>query len=448
MTDPIGQPHPLGAILAGKPPRRDTFDGWQHYRANRRAFVPAPVLTLDQWRSLSPRQRALHDLHRTATHANLPLQETPMALKVSRLLSRRILGNALQRTAATWPGVIVGGWGYQGKTETACEVAAEFEDTWLEMNDFVNPGLQRGVRALHAPVAYVQTPVKATPKSTCEAILAFFGASTENMTLPQLIRQVAGALDDHGVLVLILDDITRLRLHRVDDQDTFDLVRAFMSMNVTLVLVGVDIVGSNLLRRASWDKRSRQWAMPPAAGGRVHGLEITQTERWFDFVEMERFRSTTPAQIQAFHDHLVGLESSLRLFNAAPGMLTGGSMPEYLMRRTNGVIGMLDRLLRGGADEAMDSGRELLDEELLDRIVVSLDDPGRDPGAGEVPRSRQPPRLRQRPANPRPRDPAAGGATRSSTTTAPCPRRQGPDRWTTCLPPHCPAAWSHCRARA
>ncbi|GAA2125166.1 hypothetical protein GCM10009759_77150 [Kitasatospora saccharophila] len=91
MSDSTGQAHPLGAILAGKPPRRDTFAGWQHYRANRRAFVPAPVLTLEQWQALSPRRQVLHDLHRTATHVNLPLQETPMALKISRLLSRRIL---------------------------------------------------------------------------------------------------------------------------------------------------------------------------------------------------------------------------------------------------------------------------------------------------------------------------------------------------------------------
>ncbi|WP_241002462.1 AAA family ATPase [Streptomyces sp. CB01881] len=386
MTDATGRPHPLSAILAGKPPRRDTFDGWQHYRANRRAFEPAPVLTLDQWRALSPRGRALHDLHRTATHVNLPLQETPMAMKVSRLLSRRILGNALQRTAATWPGVMVGGWGYQGKTETVCEVAAEFEDTWLEMNGFVNPGARPGVRALHAPVAYVQTPVTATPKGLCEAILGFFGAPTKGLTLPQLVRQVAAALDDHGVLVLILDDITRLRLHRVDDQDAFDLVRAFMSMNVTLVLVGVDIAGSGLLRRASWDKRGKQWVMPAMEGGRVHGLEVTQTERRFDFVELDRFRYTTPAHIQAFHNHLVGLESGLRLFNAGPDMLVGGGMPEYLMRRTGGVVGLLNRLIEDGAHEAMDSGRELIDEELLDGIVLSLDDPGRDPAAGEVPR--------------------------------------------------------------
>lgn len=384
MTDPE-QPHPLSAILSGKPPRRDTFDGWQHYRANRRAFVPAPPLTLDQWRALSPRGRALHDLHRTATHVNLPLQETPMALKVSRLLSRRVFGNALQRTAATWPGVIVGGWGYQGKTETVCEVVADFEDTWLEMNNFVNPHLPRGTRALHAPVAYVQTPVTATPKSTCEAILSFFGATTKGLTLPQLVRQVAGALDDHGVLVLILDDITRLRLHRADDQDTLDLIRAFMSMNVTLVLVGVDIVGSGLLRRARWDQRGRQWVMPATAGNRIHGLEVTQTERRFDFVDLDRFHYTTPAQIQAFHDHLRGLEAGLRLFKARPGMLAEGTMPEYLMRRTDGVVGLLNRLAEAGAQEAMDTGRELIDEELLDQVVLSLDDPGRDPDAGEVP---------------------------------------------------------------
>ncbi|MFI1168587.1 hypothetical protein ACH4UM_34720 [Streptomyces sp. NPDC020801] len=42
-------------------------------------------------------------------------------------------------------------------------------------------------------------------------------------------------------MALILDDITRLRMHRADDQDTLGLIRTFVSMNVTLILVGVDI---------------------------------------------------------------------------------------------------------------------------------------------------------------------------------------------------------------
>jgi len=48
-----------------------------------------------------------------------------------------------------------------------------------------------GTRDLHAPVAYVQTPVTAKPKSTCKAILGFYGADTKNMDLPDLVRQVA-----------------------------------------------------------------------------------------------------------------------------------------------------------------------------------------------------------------------------------------------------------------
>ncbi|WP_406208411.1 TniB family NTP-binding protein [Kitasatospora sp. NBC_01560] len=384
MTAPLPL-NPLAGLLASKPPRRDTFEGWQYYRSMRRAFVPAPRLSLDEWRSMSPRQRSLHNLLRTATHVNLPLQETPMSLKVARLVQRRISNNALKVTAATWPGVMISGWGYQGKTETVCEVAADFEDSWQDLNEFMNPGVTPGTRALHAPVAYVQTPVTAKPKSTCEAILHFFGANTKNLTLPQLVRQVAGSLDDHGVRVLILDDITRLRLHRADDQDALDLVRAFMSMNVTLILIGVDIVGSGLLRGAKWDKRERQWVVPPPENARIHGLEVTQTERRFELVELDRFRYTTPHDIQAFHDYLGGLEDGLRLFKAEPGMLTEGGMPEYLMRRTGGVVGLLNRLIEDGAKEAIDGGRELLDEDLLDEIIISLDDPGRDPEAGEVP---------------------------------------------------------------
>ncbi|MGW5660688.1 hypothetical protein ACWEWG_11355 [Streptomyces sp. NPDC003758] len=55
------------------------------------------------------------------------------------------------------------------------------------------------------------------------------------------------------------------------------------------------------------------------------------------------------------------------------------------MRRTDGVVGLLERLIEEGAQEAMDSGRELLDEGLLDEIILSLDDPGRDPATGEIP---------------------------------------------------------------
>jgi hypothetical protein len=373
-------------VLPGPPPVRETLAGWQQWRTTRGSFTPAPHLDLATWQAMPPRRRMLHDLHRAATHANLPLQQTPMSQAVTRVLRGRIETNALKHKPSTRAGVMITGGGYQGKTETACEVAADFEDAWLELHHHLNPAAVAGTRDLHAPVAYVQTPVTAKPKSTCKAILGFYGADTRNMDLPDLVRQVAASIRDHGTKALLLDDITRLRMHRADDQDVLDLIRAFMSMHVTLVLIGVDIPGSGLLREGRHDPRTGQWTFPPSRHAGVHGLEATQTERRFDLVELDRFRYDTPAQITAWTRHLAGIEQQLRLMGADPGMLTDGTMPEYLYRRTSGVAGLLERLIEDGCREAIDTGTERLDQAVLDNVALSLPDiRSRDAEAGEIP---------------------------------------------------------------
>ncbi|MBN1171082.1 MAG: AAA family ATPase [Micromonosporaceae bacterium] len=380
--DPARDDAPSSFILPGPITDRETVEGWQRWRRTRHAFVPAPRLSTADYRRLSPRKRHLHDLHRAATHANLPLQDTPMSLAVTRIMRSRLQTNALKHKPTTRAGLMITGGGYQGKTETACEIAAAFEDAWLDLHHHLNPNALPGTRDLHAPVAYVQTPVTAKPKSTCEAILDFFGADHHKMTLPQLTRAVRSSLHDHGVRALLLDDITRLKMHRADDQDTLDLLRAFMSMHTTLVLIGVDIPGSGLLREGRHDPRTGQWVLPPPAGDEAS----TQTERRFDLIRLEPFRYDTPQNIAAWVAHLAGLEHHLRLLKAAPGTLTDGAMPEYLFRRTAGVVGLLERLVEDGCTEALDTGAETLTENLLDTITINLgNDPTRDPAAGEIP---------------------------------------------------------------
>ncbi|MEU4341828.1 TniB family NTP-binding protein [Nocardia sp. NPDC023852] len=207
-------------ILPGQVPDRETAEGWRQWRLARYSFVPAPQISLDEYRLMSPWRRQLHDLHRAATHANLPLQETPMSAELARLMRGRLQTNALKHKSTTRAGLMITGGGYQGKTETACEIAAAFEDAWLDLHAQLNPDALPGTRDPHIPVTYVQTPVTAKPKSTCHAILDFFGADHKGMNMPQLTRQVRASLHDHGTRVLILDDITRLKLHRADDQDT------------------------------------------------------------------------------------------------------------------------------------------------------------------------------------------------------------------------------------
>ncbi|MFD0393464.1 hypothetical protein ACFQ3Z_17030 [Streptomyces nogalater] len=92
-------------------------------------------------------------------------------------------------------------------------------------------------------------------------------------------------------------------------------------------------------------------------------------------------------------------------------MLTGGRMPEYIYRRTGGVVGLIERLIEDGASLAMDTGIEEITEELLDRVIIRTQHPKRDRAAGEegeVPR----PFRRRRQSR------AADRATPSSTTRA------------------------------
>lgn len=376
----------IAELILGEYPPRDTYAGWQHFRTHWGLLVPSPVISLQQWPTIPESRRTDYDLYRQLTNANLPLQDTPMHHKVAQLIRRRLKGNTMKKDDPTRAGVMVSGWGNYGKTVSACSAGAVFEDNWLKVHSYLNPAALPCSRDLHTPVVYVSTPVTATPKSLCASILGFFRALTrKSATLPELVRQVADSLHDNGVKALILDDISRLRMHRADDQDVLDLIRAFMSLNVTLILIGVNISGIGLLREAKWNKRTRQWEMPPLESTRIHGLEITQTEHRFELIELDRFRYTTRQQIQAFVNHLQGIEQHLRLLNAKEGMLTGGTMPEYLMRRTGGVVGLLGRLLEDGAHEAIESGKELIDESLLDEIVLRRDEPEQAPDEPVIP---------------------------------------------------------------
>ncbi|MEU6392210.1 TniB family NTP-binding protein [Streptomyces sp. NPDC046939] len=388
-------------ILGSRPPL-DTYAGWQHYRANCGLLIPASKISPRRWSMLPESRQYDYDLYRELTNANLPLQDTPMHDKVGRLIRRRLSGNTRKRDDQTRAGVMISGWGNYGKTASVRSAGAVFEDQWLKLHSSLNPGALPGTRDLHAPVVYVSTPVTATPKSLCASILGFFRAPIrKGTTLPELVRHVADSVHDHGVKTLILDDISRLRMHRADDQDVLDLMRAFMSLDVTLILTGVNIPGIGLLREATWNKTTRQWEMPPLESTRIHGLEITQTEHRFELIELDRFRYVTSEQIQAFVDHLEGIEQHLRLLNAKKGMLTAGTMPEYLMRRTGGVVGLLGRLLEDGAQEAMESGKELINQSLLDEIVLRRDEITQPPDEPVIPADLQTAVKRRRAKRPR-----------------------------------------------
>jgi AAA domain len=399
-SEPAGGGNPvIPFLLAGPQPDRTRAEGWQQWRAARGTFTPAPRLTIAEYQELSPRGRALHDLHRTATHVNLRLQETPMSRKVSDLMRGRLQNNAVKFTPGTRDGLMINGDGFHGKTETACHAAAEFEDLWRDIRRQLAPGPLPGTRDVFVPVAYCRLPVKATPKALCKTILDIYG-DPHPTTLHDLVRSVRDAVRDHATTALLIDDITRLKLHRGDDQDTLDLIRELMDLGATLVLIGVDIPGSGLLGSARPDPASGQWAFTGAHGDAA----ATQTSRRFDLADLGPFDYTTADGMTAFIEHLAGIEDQLRLLRSFDGMLTAGEMPEYIYRRTHGVVGLIRRLIEDGCARAISTGEERLTRELLAATPIRLPNLGDlDPDAGEVPdipaNAGPEPEKRRRPRN-------------------------------------------------
>ncbi|WP_395298011.1 AAA family ATPase [Kitasatospora hibisci] len=376
------------SFLPGPPLDRTRWESWQRWRRTRDSFVPAPILLPADYARMSPRQRRIYDLHRLATHSSLPVQATPMSEAVAWLVRARIEDGAFSHKSGTRTGVMVNGGGAQGKTETVCEALAGFEDEWLTLNQQINPDAMPGTRDLLAPVAYVRCPVKATPISTCQRILDFYGEDHKGMRLEDLVRTVNSAIVDHATKALVIDDITRLKLHREADQDVLDLIREMMSMPVTLILVGVGIPTSGLLRDGRRDPVTKQWLFPPVKdrGRSPNAHAATQHERRFELIDLAPFSYDTPEQIAAWTAHLRSLEGCLRLLSDTDGMLTTGGMPEYLFRRTNGVVGLLEKLIQTGCRQAIQSGVEHLTIDGLGQCTLSPTDlPDLDAGSGEQP---------------------------------------------------------------
>lgn len=385
----MNAPYDGPSFLPGPPIDRTTWEGWRRWCATRNVFIPAPVLMATEFALKSKRQKRLYNLHRLATHSSLPVDVTPMSERVADAVLARVEDGAFSHKACTRGGIMVNGDGAQGKTETVCEALAVFEETWMALNNYMNPDAMPGTRDLVAPVAYVRCPVKATPISTCQRILDFYGEDYKGMRLEDLVRTVKTAIVEHATRALVIDDITRLKLHREADQDVLDLIREMMSMPVTLILVGVGIPTSGLLREGRRDPKTLEWIYQPIKdrGRSPNDHAAGQHERRFQIVDLDPFRYTDGPEMAAWLNHLARLEGHLRLLNETEGMLTGDDMPEYLFNRTGGVVGVLEKLIQHGCRRAIEDKSERLTKELFNQFTVTPGDmPDLDAESGEQPK--------------------------------------------------------------
>jgi hypothetical protein len=148
-----------------------------------------------------------------------------MSRKVSELMRGRLQNNAVRLAPGTRDGLMISGGGFQGKTETACRAAAEFEDLWRDICRQFLPAPAAGTRDVFVPVAYCRLPVRATPKGLCKAILDIYG-DPHPPTLHDLVRADALSEDTRAKGMNELRDLGLVTVRRVPvNPDDFDLER-------------------------------------------------------------------------------------------------------------------------------------------------------------------------------------------------------------------------------
>jgi hypothetical protein len=367
MTVPV-----VPAEWLAEPPVLDdisTVDGWQHYVAHHDQYRGPALLSRTDYDRLPAGHRGLYDMARRVAIANLPRRTTPMGQAIMDEIGVTLQANTLNLTPGVRTGLFLSADAGLGKSTLVRQIAVMFD---REMRDFAQfrPGIS-GNRDRWIPVAWVNVPPKVTIGGLCRDILAYYGeVPRRSAREPELTARVRQVIAECGTRLLVLDDITRLKMHREADQNAADFIRALMETGATILGIGVNVEQSGLLYEGHASTRNRRL--------------LTQTRRRFTVHTLGSFTDETGEAFTGWLAHLKGIEEDLPLLDKATGMLTSNDTPAYLLRRTGGVIGTLTRLMTeaslrvlGQCPTGPGTG-EYLTREVLD--AVTLDHAAENPG--------------------------------------------------------------------
>lgn len=307
-----------------------TVEGWQRYVEHRNDYQQPALITRAEYDALPDGHRSLYDMAREIGVCNLPRHETPMGVALRQQVEPTLKVNTSKAEPGVRTGLLISADAGLGKSTLVREIAAAFDEGQRQKALYF-PSIE-GNRDRWVPVAWVNVPPKVSLSGLCRDILNFYGDSPPARTPePELTARVRKIIPECGTRLLVLDDITRLKMHREADMVAADFIRSLMETAATIIGVGVNVERSGLLNEGQASAKDRRL--------------LTQTRRRFTVHTLGSFTDETSEAFSGWLSHLKGIEDDLPLLDKTPGMLTGGDTPAYLLRRTGGVIGTLSRLV-------------------------------------------------------------------------------------------------------
>lgn len=336
-----------------------TADTWDKFVQNRNSYVRPTIISAKNHAELSPSDRAVYDLYRRIAAANLPVRETPSTVRVQEEMTSVLTTNTLNAAPGVRPGIYLSANGARGKSTLMREVAANYHEFLRDLAE-IEPDLA-GRRDRWIPVAVISIPAKASIRLVCQRILTFYGeVFSKAESEGSLLGRVIACMSACGTRLLLLDDITRLKMWREADQNVADFIRDLQEFNGTIIGVGVDIPNSGLLTEG------------PAAG---NANLKTQTKRRFNLMQIEDFTYDSDESIRAWEAFLTSIEQTLPLIGHKAGTLARAG--DYIYARTQGVVGSTAQLIARAADQAIQrpyaDGKETVDVDRLDTITIDFD---------------------------------------------------------------------------
>lgn len=256
-------------------------------------------------------------------------------------------------------GIIISANSNHGKTTVVLEALARHEELLASL--YARAGTGARVRDRHIPVVAVTCPPKATIAKLCYRILDFFGMpyrkSDSDGVLGDKVRKCLQAC---GTKVLFIDEISRLNMLREDAQITFDFIRDVQDSSATVILAGVDIEHTGLLIEGQYLRED--------------GDLRTQTEARFTRLPLPKFNQDAGAGMQAWIDHLSGIENQLMLLDKYDGMLSSDHADWLFDATDSGVIGSLSHIVKHACVRAIErsrrTGTEVIDREILKAVAL------------------------------------------------------------------------------
>lgn len=312
-----------------------TKEGWRQFVE----FVAQrpPPLTMAEYESLDPSERALHNIARARYMTIGARVATPSLRHVAAAIRNAMTDN--RSPDASKSGVIISGRPGAGKTTAVQEFGRLFERARRQ---------RAGADAQSLiPVAYVPVPTHATAKTMITKLADFYAIPySRNANYEILLGRVSHVMRGCATELVIVDDIHRLDLHYRGNEQVADALKELSERCPgTMVYAGVDVARNGLF----WGSRGEQIMAR------------------FELVKFEAYDTTNPDGVAVWGRILVDLEDSLCLIAQPPEQIL--TVAAELRDLSRGSIGRVAKAVRRGARRAVEQRTERLD---LDAVLTSL----------------------------------------------------------------------------